>query len=86
MASLLILVRLWRLVKLVGGKLIIALAIDHSKYVIVGVAVGVGETSEEDAKRLVKLEEMLRDRDRVLNENQQEMGRLRNLLHSRDRP
>lgn len=64
LASLLILFRLWRLVKLVSGSSPSSLS-DTFHWLILshlptGVAIGVGETSEEDAKRLIGLDAELK--------------------------
>jgi len=63
LASLLILFRLWRLIKLISG-----------------VAVGVGETSEEDARRVYELQATLREKEAQLEELKNENKSLKEQL------
>lgn len=74
LASLLVVLRLWRLIKLIGGQGLFTLSNSPPTHSLLGIAAGAGEIGEEDAEELA---ETRRDLERsrthlstVLDENQ----------------
>lgn len=78
LAGLLVILRLWRLVKLVGGLSYIIIPIGTLSLIcFIGVAVGTSELEEENAERLAETQKELQELKARLRETEAENARLR---------
>lgn len=81
LASLLIVLRLWRLVKLVGGACfshtIVLPDCVNGVLRLAGIAIGAGDLEEENAKALMETQQELEDTTKALTEARDEIQHLR---------
>ena len=78
LAGLIVVLRLWRLVKLVGGKVPISLDLLFIMVIVVaGVVIGAGEMEEENAHILAETKQQLEEAMAQLSEARDENMRLR---------
>ena len=80
LAGLLVILRLWRLVKLVGGASSVPLLAAFMLTRVIGVAVGTSELEEDNAERLAETQKELAEVRAQLAESQSENARLRSQL------